>query len=91
MLIVWDEPKRLANLAKHGLDLAEFEDGFDLDGCTVHETRPRRTGPSRFKLIGLFEGRIVTAAIVSPLGSEALSIVSFRRANPSEVRLHERS
>ncbi|GEO99645.1 hypothetical protein GCM10007887_08710 [Methylobacterium haplocladii] len=91
MYIVWDEPKRLANQAKHGLDFAEFEDGFDLDGCTVHETRASRTGRSRFKLIGLFRGRLVTAAIVSPLGSEALSIVSFRRASPSEIRLHERS
>lgn len=91
MVVVWDEPKRLANLAKHGLDFAEFEDGFDLDGCTVQETRASRIGRARFKLIGTFKGRIVTAAIVSPLGSEALSLVSFRRANPSEIRLHEQA
>ena len=91
MLVVWDEPKRLANLAKHGLDFAEFEEGFDLGRCAIQETRASRTGRVRFKLIGRFKGRIVTAAVVSPLGSEALAIVSFRRANPSEIRLYEQA
>jgi uncharacterized DUF497 family protein len=26
--IVWDEPKRLANLAKHGLDFADLNETF---------------------------------------------------------------
>ncbi len=29
MLIVYDEPKRLTNLDKHGLDMDDFADGFD--------------------------------------------------------------
>jgi uncharacterized DUF497 family protein len=35
MRIVWDEPKRETNLAKHGLDFAAFADGFDFDGAVV--------------------------------------------------------
>jgi uncharacterized DUF497 family protein len=28
MKIVWDEPKRLINLAKHGLDFADLDTNF---------------------------------------------------------------
>jgi uncharacterized DUF497 family protein len=30
MIIVWDEPKRQQNLAKHGLDFAELDERFSL-------------------------------------------------------------
>lgn len=30
MKIVWDEPKRLANIEKHGLDFAALDDEFFL-------------------------------------------------------------
>lgn len=30
MMIVWDEPKRLTNLAKHGLDFADLDETFFL-------------------------------------------------------------
>jgi uncharacterized DUF497 family protein len=35
MKIVWDEPKRLANLDKHGLDFREFEEGFSWEACLL--------------------------------------------------------
>jgi uncharacterized DUF497 family protein len=28
MKIVWDEPKRLANLARHGMDFADLDETF---------------------------------------------------------------
>jgi uncharacterized protein len=28
MEIVWDEPKRLANIARHGLDFADLDEAF---------------------------------------------------------------
>jgi hypothetical protein len=28
MEIIWDEPKRLANIARHGLDFADLDDAF---------------------------------------------------------------
>ena len=77
MKIVWDEPKRRANLAKHGLD---FEDVafFEWENARISPARG-----SRQKAVGLFEGR-TAVVIFSLLGSEAISIVSFRLANRRE-------
>ena len=52
MLFTYDEPKRQANLAKHGFDFAEFEEAFDFDRFVSRPTKPSRTGRRRFKLIG---------------------------------------
>jgi hypothetical protein len=35
LIITWDEPKRLQNLAKHGLDFAEFEVGFEMESAVI--------------------------------------------------------
>lgn len=88
--IVWDEPKRQANLAKHGLDFADFEEGFDFSSAVPVEARPSRTGRARFQLIGWLHGELVVVAVVSPLGWEALSLVSLRRANEKDRIIHAR-
>ena len=88
MLIVYDEPKRLTNLDKHGLDMADFAEGFDFDTARQFPAYPSRTGRERLGLIGWFNGNVVVAAIVSPLGSEALSLVSLRVASRQERDLH---
>jgi uncharacterized DUF497 family protein len=84
MRIVFDEPKRVANLDKHGLDMADFQEGFDFATAIEFEARASRTGRSRFSLIGYLNGALVVVAIVSPLGSEALSLVSLRPAKITE-------
>ena len=84
MFIVWDEPKRLANLDKHGLDFADLEEGFDFDAALAIEALPSRSGRRRVLLIGALFDRLVIAIIVSPLGSEAQSVVSMRVASPKE-------
>lgn len=84
MLVVWDEPKRQSNLLKHGLDFADFEAGFDFETAIVERARPSSTGSVRVRIIGVFEGRIVVAAIITPLGQEAMSIISLRRASRNE-------
>jgi uncharacterized protein len=88
MLIAFDEPKRLSNLRKHGLDMADFAEGFDFDGARQFPARPSRTGRVRIGLIGWFNGAVVVAAILSPLGSEALALVSLRIASQQERTLH---
>jgi len=47
MRFVWDEPKRLSNLAKHGLDFADVENGFDWANARI---APAKDG--RFKAVG---------------------------------------
>ena len=88
MRIIIDEPKRLSNLRKHGLDMADFAEGFDFDSAKQFPAYPSRTGRTRFGLIGWFNGAVVVAAIVSPLGTEALSLVSLRIASQQERDLN---
>jgi len=82
MKIVWDEPKRLANLDKHGLDFAQVNAEFFADAMVV----PAKEG--RYKAIGrLADGTVVI--IFALLGSEAISIISMRAASQRERRLIE--
>ena len=48
MLFAFDEPKRQANLAKHGFDLAEFETAFGFDRFINIPAKPSRTSRARF-------------------------------------------
>lgn len=88
MLFVWDEPKRTANVAKHGLDFAEFEGGFDFAGAVELVATPGRDDRFRLRLVGVLHDRLVVAAILSPLGSETVSIISLRPASRAERRLY---
>ena len=80
MRIVWDEPKRQANLDKHGLDFANLTFDFILSAAIA----PARDG--RFKAIGHNEGGMIVV-IFAVLGTEAISIVSMRPASERERRL----
>lgn len=84
MRITYGEPKRQLNLQAHGLDFADFEAGFDFTTAVRFETYPSSTGRARYALIGWYRGKLVTVGILSPLGSEALSLVSFRPASKKE-------
>lgn len=81
MRITWDEPKRLANLVKHGLDFADL----DLEFFAGSLVTPSHDG--RFVAIGRSKGRIVVAVVFRPLGSQALSVISMRPASRKERRL----
>jgi len=80
MKIVWDEPKRIANVAKHGLDFATLTDDF-FDDAII------RAGKSgRLLAIGFCDRR-ATAVVFQVLGTQGLSVVSMRPANIRERRL----
>ncbi|MDB5541796.1 MAG: hypothetical protein JWQ89_3523 [Devosia sp.] len=81
MQIVYDERKRIANLAKHGLDFDELDMTF-FERSGVY---PARDG--RSKAVGMFHNRLVIVVIFEPLGSEGLSVISMRPAKVSERRL----
>lgn len=78
MKIIWDEPKRILNLAKHGLDFADLTPDFFLGAHVL----PAREG--RFFALGTLAGRQMIVVIFRPLGSEALSVISMRPANQKE-------
>ncbi len=79
--ITYDNPKREANLRKHGLDFADLEDGAFFETALV---RPAKKG--RFMAIGrLADGTI--SVVFAPLGSEGISIISMRLASKKERAL----
>ena len=82
MRIVFDEPKRIANLKKHGLDFADFE-RFEWSSAVVTTARHIPGASRRYKAAGWLEGKAV-AAIFSLLGTEAVSLISLRPANKKE-------
>lgn len=80
MRIVWDEPKRLANLTKHGLDFGDLTFAF-FAAAVIRQAKARR-----FKAIGRLQNETV-AVIAAPLGSEGVSVISMRPASLKEKRL----
>ena len=83
MKIVWDEPKRLANLAKHGLDFADLNETFFDTAVVV----PSHNKSRRWVAIGV-DIRGVLVVVFARLGHEAVSIVSMRPASRNERKLY---
>ncbi len=81
MIICWDEPKRAANLDKHGLDFA----AVDLDFFAEALVLPAKKG--RFRAIGYLADVLIVVVIFAPLGREAVSIISLRAAKAKERSL----
>jgi uncharacterized DUF497 family protein len=80
MRIVWDEPKRLSNIDKHGLDFADIAGEFFLDALVV----PAKDG--RFVAIGKLNDEAV-AVVFARRGREAVSVISTRSASRKERML----
>jgi len=77
-VIVWDEPKRQQNLAKHSLDFAELDLSFFLNAAI----RPAKS--DRAIAIGELKGRLIVAEVFLPMGRKAISIISKRPASRRE-------
>jgi uncharacterized DUF497 family protein len=83
--IEWDEAKRMANVAKHGID---FYDVLEVFASSHLEIEARQTnGETRRLAVGLIAGRLVT--IVFTHRGEAIRIISARRARHGERRQYQ--
>jgi hypothetical protein len=80
--IIWDEPKRLANLAKHGMDFADLNETF-FDTALV-----LKSYGGRWAAIGI-NIRGVIAVIFARRGTEGVSIISMRPASDKERTIYE--
>jgi uncharacterized protein len=80
MEVVWDEPKRLANIARHGMDFADLDEAFFGGSVIV----PAKLG--RLLAVGRHRKGIILVVFVV-LGTEGLSVVSMRPASRKERRL----
>lgn len=80
MRIVWDEPKRAANIAEHGMDFADLDIAFFATAIF----RPSHS--QRWLAIGQsIEGTI--AVVFATLGREGISVISMRPASKKERKL----
>jgi hypothetical protein len=77
MKIVWDEPKRLANIDKHGLDFADLNEAFFADALFL----PGKN--RRFRGVGA-STRGFICVVFAKLGNEGVSVISMRPASEPE-------
>ena len=81
MQFEWDEKKRRANLAKHGIDFADLTSLFS--GLTITLLDDRYDyGESRFITLGMLRGIVITVAHTET--EEVIRIISARKATRYE-------
>ena len=78
----WDEPKRLANVLKHGIDFRRAALLFD--GRPHVTVRSTFAAEERFLTTGEVDGRVITV-VWTPRG-EVVRFISVRRARDAEER-----
>jgi len=79
--LIWDEAKRMANLAKHGLDFVDA--ALVLDSPYVLEVESIRRGETRRQAFAyVFEGLTVLTVVYLP--GEPARVISFRPAKRNE-------
>ncbi|GHC44850.1 BrnT family toxin [Neogemmobacter tilapiae] len=78
----WDDDKRQANRAKHGVDFALVE-GFDWASAKTEVDLRRDYGEERFESSGLI-GERLCVLVYTPRGNRR-RLISLRKANAREV------
>jgi uncharacterized protein len=82
MEISFDEPKRIQNLEKHGLDFSDIDVAYFVGSVIV----PAKLG--RFMAIGVLSQDVI-ATVFAKLGTQGVSIVSMLRASRKERNAYE--
>lgn len=79
----WDEKKRKANLAKHGIDFRDAGKIFDGPLVTVEDAR-EDYGERRYVALGLLEAIVVSLVYVER--GDVVRLISIRKALKHETR-----
>ena len=83
LVITWDEAKRQANIAKHGVDFVGCDAIFD--GPVLGEEDGREAyGEQRINVLGLLHGQIMHLTYTDD--GEIMRAISLRQAEKPEVR-----
>ena len=82
-MFTWDETKRKANLAKHGIDFRDAASIFDGPLVTAEDTR-EDYGELRYVALGLLQGIVVS--LVYAERDDQVRIISIRKALKHETR-----
>jgi uncharacterized DUF497 family protein len=86
MAFEWDEAKRAANLAKHGIDFAAAIKAFADPALVIEPDRRRDHGEPRWRAYGRLGGRLLVIAFTVRDGR--CRLISARKANRRERRRH---
>ena len=84
----WDEAKRRANLAKHGVDFADIE-RFDWGSASFDTDDRHDYGERRIVSAGHIDGRLHLCTW-TPRGGD-IRIISLRKANARERKAYHRA
>lgn len=87
MRLIWDETKRQANIAKHGLDFAAASEV--LDSRFRLDIPVRRAGEHRVLSVSYAMGFLAVLSVVHALRDDAVRIISFRRASREEREVYD--
>lgn len=80
MQIIWDEPKRRANLVKHGMDFADLDETFFANALITGAKK------NRWRALGANLNGVI-AVVFAKYGKEGISVVSMRPASEKEKEL----
>lgn len=80
----WDERKRSANIAIHGVD---FDAIKNFDWATCLTVPDERHSEGRYLSLGMIERRLY--AVAYTWRDNAIRIISLRKANQREVKKYE--
>lgn len=85
--LIWDEAKRMANIAKHGLDFADagevLESRYRLDIPVV------RKGEARIESFSYALGFLAVLTVIHTERDGATRIISFRHASEQELEKYD--
>ena len=84
MRFIWDEPKRQANLNKHGVDFTDAERVFAGPTFTFEDDR-EDYGEQRWVTLGLLGVQVIV--IVHTETEEDIRVISMREADNNEQLL----
>ena len=87
MQFEWDEAKRIANLAKHGIDFVDAPEMFQ-GPMLVRSDERKNYGEPRWQGLGLVQARLMVVAYTKR-DSNTIRIISLRKANSREKILFQ--
>jgi uncharacterized DUF497 family protein len=87
MRFEWDEGKRAANLAKHGVDFVAVE-SFDFASALILTDDRKDYGEERRNALGLIGTRL--HVLTFTWRDKTVRVISLRKANAREAKTYER-
>ncbi len=82
----WDERKRRANIAKHGIDFRDIPSAFRQPHIEDYDHRHSRAGEDRWKVLGMVKGQVVFFVYAERDGGRR--IITARAADRRETVLY---